>query len=117
MMELFWLALNWHTVTAAVLSGTMVGYLLYGPLVDHVLESAGFSTETRRTLRQIVPVLILGSGIPVAVIFYGHQSLVEALDGQNTWPRILGRGIVFVVYIVSMAAGLWVRERRKAADG
>lgn len=107
----FLVTLNPGTILTALVCGLLIGAAVYPVALGRLLRLAGLSTDAARAVNDLVAVSILVMGVPTGIAFYLSQTLVEYVEGFSTWPRILGRGIVFLVYVVSIAGGVLVGQR------
>lgn len=110
--DLFFLALNPFTLATAILTGSLMGLLTY-PFLWR-LTSEFWPERWRLPGPWLTFLLTVTSIWPLAIAFYLSQTIAEFLEGYNTWPRILGRGIVFLVYVVAYSAGIALQRRRES---
>lgn len=99
---------------AAAIAGVGMGLFVFPAGLRWFLERVvppGMATP----LLGIVPVLTLLFGITAGLAFYISQAVVDLLSGEQLWPRVVARSVIFDVYIAALATGmwLWVRLNRK----
>jgi len=106
MVEQFLQAFSPYSIAAAVVSGVLMGGA-YSLMVGLFIPKGQLRPTPLNVRGVVVATAVIGAAVGVA--FYLGQGLAVALTEDQTWPRVLGRGTVFVVYIVAFALALGVR--------
>lgn len=106
----------WSVVTPEAVVGAIVAGLVFGCALPSLFSQVAtplIAEEQVDILNaaagRIVPLLAL----PLGAVFFGSQALVELAAGGGSWPRALGRLLVFAIYTVGVTVGdvAWQRWR------
>lgn len=100
---------TWTSATfiAAILAGLGIGYVLLGALA---IDPAYVTARAARS----VGLLIGGTFLAAGLAFYATQMVVSAAQDDESWPRVVGRFGLWVVYAVCLGVGSWWRAREQA---
>lgn len=112
-MGLFLETFNLANGLAAIVSGFMLGYFAFLPIVNQVAPQPRREKEPspgQLFVLAFVSLTVLLSII--AVTFYAGQVLSELLTGSPFWARAAGRAGIFLVYIVALALGVATKSYR-----
>ena len=101
----FFVTFNLLTITAAVVSGYLMGRFVIRDTVVGVL-SRFLENGRIDAIAELVPLLLVLIGIPIVVTFYTSQILTDILSqSANVIERAAGRGVTNLIFVVFLAIG------------
>lgn len=97
---------NAASISFAIFAGLAVGYLAIGKYASDPAYASGQASPTEYGL------LVAGLAAAVGAVFFGFQILGAIVDGDQLWPRIASRLIIWFLYSMAIGMGTSIRLER-----